>query len=253
MLFPRICNAHMNLSRSALQSWTLSRDILHALLVPIVELFNEAVTAAEQSTSASRTEDLEYAFHGSARFAFVWLQSFLDRERKWCLTHGCPACVVEHALDSEFSIQLLFAASLLSDLDCSSAHTTPSLPSFGFFAESLKAALVDDDLWSGDYIERVMVKARQLKEGIEMLIEQNAALHTLLSMSDSSEDEPDIPAFSKAALAARSDLPRTRVRRGRIAQRQLAVEVEEACWREWNCSMAAFVPVAETRAILTTS
>ncbi|KAF2766834.1 hypothetical protein EJ03DRAFT_250065, partial [Teratosphaeria nubilosa] len=69
-----LCDQHQT---GDLARWLLVRDILHALLVPIVELFEKACSVASYATHAQRLEDLEYAFTGQARDSFVFLQCFL--------------------------------------------------------------------------------------------------------------------------------------------------------------------------------
>src|SRR5438105_3343953 len=101
---PRLCSSHTTDSSLPNELQLLTRDILHALLVPVVELFDKTTSLALTATHASKIEQLEYCFTGAARTAFVWLQCFLSsaKERDWCYTKGCPACVVQHSLDSEF-------------------------------------------------------------------------------------------------------------------------------------------------------
>lgn len=72
------------------QSWIVMRDLLHALLAPIVALFDNAARIAKKVTHAITPEDLEFAFRGRARGAFVWLQSFLASDEDFCLSRGCP-------------------------------------------------------------------------------------------------------------------------------------------------------------------
>jgi len=104
----RFCNAHNDPAQ--IPHHILHRDILHALLVPVIELYDKAESTAYHFTRSSNPADHEYAYTSSARAAFLWLQCFLDRERDWSYTRGCPGCVVSHTLDSEFTIRLLYAA-----------------------------------------------------------------------------------------------------------------------------------------------
>ncbi|KAK5009844.1 hypothetical protein LTR28_013119, partial [Elasticomyces elasticus] len=84
------CDAHRASGITHGETWTLNRDVLHALLVPIVELFNKANSLAECGTCSYRPEDREFAYTGEARGAFLWLQCFLADEADWCVTKGCP-------------------------------------------------------------------------------------------------------------------------------------------------------------------
>lgn len=70
--------------------WVLQRDVLHALVMPVVQLFQHAAALAEAALCTSRSEDLELAFAGEARGAFLCLQCFVDEEEDWCRTRGCP-------------------------------------------------------------------------------------------------------------------------------------------------------------------
>jgi hypothetical protein len=58
----------------------LHRDILHALIMPIVTLFQRASALAEAALCTRKTEDLELAFAGDAR-GFPVPAVHLDRRR----------------------------------------------------------------------------------------------------------------------------------------------------------------------------
>ena len=93
LTFPDIssfCPEHDNCDAKAQETWLLHRDILHALIVPVIQLFKRATTLAEAALCTRRPEDLELAFRGDARSAFLWLQCFLADEEDWCRTRGCP-------------------------------------------------------------------------------------------------------------------------------------------------------------------
>lgn len=68
----------------------MQRDLLHALVMPVLELFNRASALAEAALCTHKSEDLELAFAGEARGAFLCLQCFVDEEEDWCRTRGCP-------------------------------------------------------------------------------------------------------------------------------------------------------------------
>ncbi|KAF2721677.1 hypothetical protein K431DRAFT_223658 [Polychaeton citri CBS 116435] len=218
-----LCDAHTPAHLEDNGRWLMTRDVLHALLVPIVELFDRAVDIAAQATHATTSEELEYAFTGEARGAFVWLQCFLENERDWAHTKGCPACIVSHSLDSEFTIRLLYAACLLSDVHYPFTLEGPTLPSFMFFLESLQTALAQDALWGPDYLESVLPKAAVTRNGIESLIHQCLELDEILSMPSSPAD-PSSPVASLPASPILAPLGGTangmRVKRSRMARRQ---------------------------------
>lgn len=84
------CPTHEAATFEDRQAWVVIRDILHALLAPIVALEEHATRVAQLFTKSYRPADWEYAYHGKARNAFVWLQSFLMDDMNWCLSVGCP-------------------------------------------------------------------------------------------------------------------------------------------------------------------
>lgn len=233
----RLCKHHRTTNPELIALHTLTRDILHALLVPVVELFDKATSVAEIATHASRIEDLEYAYTAEARGAFLWLQCFLDKERDWTFTRGCPACVAEHALDSEFTIRLLYAACLLSDIHYPFTLEGPTLPSFMFFAEYLQDALEADELWGEGYFEHMTPKAVQTRHGIEDLIHQCLELDALLASAPATPSTEDPSSVCSSAsvspvLAPIGGTPGMKVKRSRMAKRQMRLKVEEEQWME---------------------
>lgn len=58
--------------------------------MPIVQLFNRSSSLAEAALCSTKPDDLELAFVGNARGAFLSLQCFLSEEEEWCYTRGCP-------------------------------------------------------------------------------------------------------------------------------------------------------------------
>ncbi|KAK4543180.1 hypothetical protein LTR36_005730 [Oleoguttula mirabilis] len=231
-----LCDAHTPAHLESLDRWLMVRDVLHALLVPVVELFDKACTVASQATHASRLADLEYAFTGQARSAFVWLQCYLsaEKERNWCYTRGCPACVVDHSLDSEFSIRLLYAACLLSDVHYPFTIEGPTLPSFMFFLESLERALEQDPLWGEHFFETMQPKASATRNGIEELIHQCLELDARMSQpsSPSNPSSPEASVNVSPVLAPLGATPMTKVKRSKMARRQMRLKVEEDQWME---------------------
>ncbi|EME83434.1 uncharacterized protein MYCFIDRAFT_81700 [Pseudocercospora fijiensis CIRAD86] len=229
-----LCDKHTPAHLENLDRWLITRDVLHALLVPIVELFDKACAAAAGATHATNLEDLEYAFTGQARGAFVWLQCFLssEKERKWCYTQGCPACVVDHSLDSEFSIRLLYAACLLSDVHYPFTIEGPTLPSFMFFLDSLMRAVGEDDLFGDNFFELMQPKAVATRDGVEELIRQCLELDALISQV--STPDPASPATSLPASPVMGPIgaPGIKVKRSKMARKQMKLKVEEEQWME---------------------
>lgn len=212
------------------------RDVLHALLVPIVELFDKACGVASEATHATKLEDLEYAFTGQARSAFLWLQCFMssEKEREWCYTRGCPACVVNSSLDSEFSIRLLYAACLLSDVHYPFTIEGPTLPSFMFFLDSVERALALDDLFGDHFFELMQPKALALRDGIEDLIHQCLELDLALSQpsSPSGPSSPEVSAPASPVLAPLGGKPGMKVKRSKMARQQLKLKMQTDQWTE---------------------
>jgi hypothetical protein len=212
---------------------TLHRDILHALLVPVIELYDKAESTAAHFTRSANPVDHEYAYTASARAAFLWLQCFLDRERDWSYTRGCPGCVVSHTLDSEFTIRLLYAACLLSDVHYPFTLDGPTLPSFIFYLTSLRRALEVDELWGPGYFEGVAPKASVTRNGIEELIHQCLELDAVLSAPTTPASNEALSPSISPVLAPMGGTPgMMRVKRSKMARQQQKVKVEEEKWVE---------------------
>lgn len=84
------CADHVTASSQTKETWLLHRDLLHALTMPIYQLFSRASTLASAALCTRAPEDLELAFSGEARGAFLCLQCFITEEEDWCQTKGCP-------------------------------------------------------------------------------------------------------------------------------------------------------------------
>lgn len=205
----------------------------------MVELFDKAMSLAALATHATKSEDLEYAFTGQARSAFLWLQCFLcsEKEREWCYTRGCPACVVDHSLDSEFSVRILYTACLLSDVHYPFTIEGPTLPSFMFFLESLESALAQDALYGPDFFEMTKPKAIATRNGIEELIHQSLELDSALSGISPAASNSSTPLSSAPASPSLPPIGATpssglKVKRSKIARRQLKLQIEEQQWMD---------------------
>ena len=240
-LFSRLCDEHTPAHLENLARWLIVRDVLHALLVPVVELFDKAVTLAAAATRASKVEELEYAFKGQGRSAFLWLQCFLsnEKEREWCYTRGCPACVVEHSLDSEFSVRLLFAACLLSDVHYPFTLEGPTLPSFVFFLDSLERALAEDPLYGSAFFDFTQPKAVVTRNGIEELIHQCIELDVILSQphtpsnpESTTSTTPASPVLAPLGANPSAGRAGLKMKRSKMARRQMKLEVEHEQWME---------------------
>jgi len=242
------CATHSNNRAYPPSHWLLARDVLHALLVPVVELLDKAVYLAAAVTRAADCEDLEQAFTDQAHGAFRWLQCLLSsgKERQWCYAKGCPACVVQASLDSEFSIRMLYAACLLSDVHYPFTLDGPRLPSFRFFLSSLQNALCADPRYGAEYFELMQPKALATRNGIEELILQCVELETVLTdlaAASEPQSEASSPRTSPEsspvlqALGASSAISQepARSRRGRSVSRKMSLQVDDD---EWEIEMS---------------
>jgi hypothetical protein len=206
------CESHSSLSQSSQQTFILHRDILHSLLLPLLQIRSQAASFAAQTiyhksqnrcprrpTSPRSVVDLELAFRGAARGAFSWLQCFIAEERDWCSTYGCPACAVLKTLHSEPFIRIVVASCHLSAhlrkvlaganqyassshnvqshtrtpaLASSSSSTSSPLPDFTFWPTAVQQAVSEDDFWGLHFWHDIDARARDLDHGVKDLIRQ---------------------------------------------------------------------------------
>lgn len=236
------CEEHYSKNHDDLQAWHVMRDVLHALLAPVVALTGHATSIAERYTKSRRPSDIEFAFRSRGRNAFVWLQSFLAEEEDWCLSKACPGCVVQHAIDGEFQIRMLLAACMLSNEQGPCPQNGPTLPSFDFFLPSLRQAMAEDELWGPDYYGYVETKAQDLNFGMQDLMKQCERLERLMTPPQTPEETP-LPSFSYFSDRGRSlktssktiypklpEQPGMRVKRTKIAKVQAKMAKEEEAW-----------------------
>jgi hypothetical protein len=64
-----------------------------ARAVAAAALRSGSPTPTGSSHSAAAVDELELAFRGDARDAFVWLHCLLAEERAWCAAEGCPSAI----------------------------------------------------------------------------------------------------------------------------------------------------------------
>lgn len=237
------CRDHFSDNLEDEQSWIAMRDVLHALLAPIVALSDHATRTAQKFTKSQRQEDIEFAFRGHGRNAFVWLHAFLASDEDWCLSKACPACVVEHALDTEFPIRMMAAACKLSAQKGPGPNNGPTLPSFDFFLRTLRDALTEDELWGPDYFEYVEPKGHDLNFGMQDLMRQCEKLELAMTPPSSPEESP-IPTYSyfserKCSLktSSKTFYPRRAsivsgmpIKRSKLAKVQMKMAQEEEAW-----------------------
>ncbi|KAF2492342.1 hypothetical protein BU16DRAFT_574354 [Lophium mytilinum] len=225
-------------------TWLLHRDLLHALNMPVLQLFRRASALAHAALCTQKPEDLELAFHGDARSAFLWLQCFVTDEVDWCCTRGCPACVTAATISTESHIRLTVASSLLSISPASSAPsdalpisepagpTTPSglsLPPLPHILPALREALAQDPFWGPEYWPYLLSRANSLSAGIQALIRECGELEALVS----SPSPTSTPSEQRAALLRYGGLhgdgegSGTKLKKSKLAKRQLRMKGEE--------------------------
>ncbi|EMD70165.1 hypothetical protein COCSADRAFT_32798 [Bipolaris sorokiniana ND90Pr] len=236
------CASHSTCSPQAKQTWLLHRDILHALIMPIVTLFSRASTLASAALCTQRASDLELAFSGESRSAFIGLQCFITEEADWCHTRGCPACVVTETLSTDSHIRLTIAASLLSTATVatptqeeppsqdSQDRTLPPLP---HILPALQHAVINDPFWEGsDIWSYILSRATQLSAGIQALIAECINLESLVS-SPTTTDRPASkrgmthPSVPFVAFGQAAPEKGVKLRKSKLAKRQLRLRDEE--------------------------
>ncbi|PSN71935.1 hypothetical protein BS50DRAFT_544192 [Corynespora cassiicola Philippines] len=242
----QFCTAHADCDEHARETWLLHRDLLHALVMPVVELFRRASALAEAALCTHKSEDLELAFSGEARDAFLFLQCFLGEEQDWCRTRGCPACVTTETLSTESHIRLTIAASLLSTASVASPNSeTPStptgatLPPLPHILPALREALSADPFWGPDHWSYLFSRATQLSAGIQALINECVNLESLVSSPPAASDKRRRRAvvtdrsvtLPGVLYAIAEDVPPegkgARLRKSKLAKRQLRLKAEE--------------------------
>ncbi|KAK8190452.1 uncharacterized protein BKA78DRAFT_155124 [Phyllosticta capitalensis] len=243
------CSEHAACSSQAQSTWTLHRDILHALVFPIVQLFRRASSLAEAALCSSKPEDLEMAFTADARSGFLWLQCFIADEEAWCHSIGCPACVVTTTLSTEPHLRMTFTALKLAANKPSSCTSNDDLPSFSFFADALRTALETDPFWAPFHgtSSSVEASAEKLTSHIHALVSQCAEIESLVAdyAASTSTTAPSVQSLRPALKTARTFPLRTpaspllqrhgspdcgklpAVKPSRLARRQQRLRMEE--------------------------
>ncbi|KAJ4986990.1 hypothetical protein SVAN01_07531 [Stagonosporopsis vannaccii] len=229
------CAQHEHCDVQTKEAWVLQRDLLHALVMPVLELFNRASALAEAALCTRKSEDLELAFAGEARGAFLCLQCFVDEEEDWCRTRGCPACITSATLSTESHLRLTIAASLLSTSSVATPASAPSpsrdLPPLPHILPALRDALASDPFWGPDHWPYLLSRATQLSAGIQALIAECVNLESLVS-SPSAERTAFLGgkrSFTTPGLqyTGAAEPKGARLKKSKLAKRQLRLEREE--------------------------
>jgi len=207
--------------------------------MPVVTLFSRASTLASAALCTQRTSDLELAFSGESRSAFIGLQCFISEETEWCRTRGCPACVVSATLSTDSHIRLTIAASLLSTASVAtpsqeephydSDRTLPPLP---YILPALQHAVMNDPFWEGsDIWAYILSRATQLSAGIQALIAECVNLESLVSSPTTDRPgakrgltHPNLPFVASTQAVEEKGV---KLRKSKLAKRQLRLRDEE--------------------------
>ncbi|MCJ1304558.1 hypothetical protein MMC08_007371 [Hypocenomyce scalaris] len=233
------CPHHQPLGKADETAWLLHRDITHALILPILEIYRQAIRLGESLLCTRNIFDLELAFRGEARGAFSWLQCFIVEEEDWCSTRGCPACIVTHVLQSEPTIRIVLVGCRLSNY-LRQPDQAPTLPLFDFWLSSLRRALDEDPFWGPSHWEDIEVRASSLEKGIQELIRQCCELAELVVKTGNgslAKADTSIPYHN---LSVKSP----EVRPSKMAKRQQDLAQEEQSWMQriilgcWTTLMA---------------
>ncbi|KIW08566.1 uncharacterized protein PV09_00531 [Verruconis gallopava] len=234
------CAEHAYDSSEMQLTWLLHRDILHAMIMPVVELYKEASTLAAAALCSQRPDELEVAYRGEARFAFLWLQCFITEEEDWCHTRGCPACNTLQTLATELTIRGAITAALLSGKDASvpdtpssetesEAEDQPSLPDFTIVLGSLEQAMDNDPFWGPGYYAQTLARSKRLMAGIQELMSQCQVLESLVSSA------PPSPSANGLGRGHAVDMLRPhgdtskemKLKKGAVARRQAKLKDEQ--------------------------
>jgi len=178
----RYCGTHTGLPLEAQSTFTLHRDILHTVLLPVRLICAQAahyasfVLSPHQPSRPRRLAvDPEVAFRGQARSAFSWIQCFTSQEQDWVLTKGCPACVVLKTLNDESFIRILIVAcrfsGYLQNL-VQSQGVVATMPDTSFWLTAVRHAVIEDPFWGSQFWAKIEARAINLESGIQELVSQ---------------------------------------------------------------------------------
>lgn len=240
------CEHHLPMGREDKEAWLLQRDITHALVLPILEIFRHASDVAKSMLGTHNIFDLELVFRGEARGAFSWLQCFIAEEEDWCRTMGCPACVVSKVLEAEPTIRIILVACKLSE-SLRQPHSNANLPVLHFWLASLRNALNEDPFWGPDFRNHLESRAEILEKGIQNLVKQCLELEELMKREPNTSNAAAVTPVKVHRYAPTKP---TKLRISRLAERQIALAKEEDFWMQQiivGCWTTLLVDAAETR------
>lgn len=206
--------------------------------MPVVELYREASALASAALCSQLPEELEVAFKGEARFAFLWLQCFVSEEEDWCHTRGCPACTTLQTLATELTIRGTIAAALLSSKEessstntastCDSDSDSPSLPDFTIILPALEQAMDNDTFWGPGNYPEILSRSKLLVSGIQELMSQCQVLEALVTSAPPSPGGLGLRrGHTIDTISPRDSSTQIKLKRGRVAKRQAKLKDEQ--------------------------
>jgi hypothetical protein len=228
----RYCRTHSCLPVEVQSTFTLHRNILHTILLPVLQIRGQAAQYASsilahhrQRPSRHPAVDLEVAFRGQARSAFSWVQCFISQEQDWVLTKGCPACIVLKTLQDESFIRIIVAACKVSthlrDLfRC--RREVIQMPDFSFWLTGVRHAVTEDPFWGLHFWLEIEARAISLASGIQELVSQCL----LPSAKSSGQSTAPNRSVSDSALFAGAH----GVQNGILMRREIKLNQEEEQW-----------------------
>jgi hypothetical protein len=257
------------------------------MTMPVVQLYSSACNLASAALRCSQKyEDLELAFRGDARSAFIWLQCFIHEEEDWCFTRGCPgmlrssykqhfkqypnhtivACTTLHSVSTESTIRATLAAALLSsdtapDLGSNPFHEAqsaePSLPDFSTILSAFEHALHNDAFWGPGHYSNILARSQRLTAGIRDLIVQCEILEGLVVSAPSSPTSGDLGlrrGHTIDAVMPEKDKKNREIKlkKGRMARRQARLRDEQQHMimrMAWQCFSAVNMPADQRLAL----
>ncbi|KAI9811722.1 MAG: hypothetical protein M1827_005267 [Pycnora praestabilis] len=227
------CVNHIPANDEDEAAWLLHRDITHALILPILQIYRRACQLASSSLHTKRHADLELAYKADGRGAFSWLQCFVAEEEDWCNTKGCP---VNYVLQSEPTIRLVLVASRLSHHlrfpphSNNNSNASPSLPLFTFWLNSLHTALDNDAFWGPGYWDDIETRATSLERGIQDLMAQCRDIESVLAYKTSDNSKAVVVSVEEISQTPSPTDNTIRVRGSQLAKRQMMLLKEEEHW-----------------------
>lgn len=212
------------------------------MTMPVVELYKEASALAAAALCSQTFTELEVAFKGEARFAFLWLQCFIAEEEDWCHTKGCPACNTLQTLSTELTIRGAITSALLSAKDVpvpdtptsetesdveGEAQHQPTLPDFSLILPALEQAMENDPFWEPGHYTQILTRSHRTVSGIQELMSQCEVLETLVSSAPSSPGDTTGLRRIDLFAAAGDGNKEIKIKRGAVARRQAKLKDEQ--------------------------